>query len=177
MYVHPGLVFNSGPQISARAALTPIFIKLVLTETCHRMRRPQQDPVGCSGPPLPPPPPTLAAYCRCGVEHQSLTDCLEYSGFTILYEAHISIAKDPSRIPPRLPLNPPVVNMMLLSTEGNPVVFFATTILRQFVISDMQTLLGLYLVAYRFLRVSVLRWDGDGHSLLEPASNPPSARY
>lgn len=44
--------------------------------------------------------------------------------------------------------------MMLLSTDGNPVAFFVTTVLRQFEIADTQTLFGLYLVAYRFLRVS-----------------------
>ncbi|KAH6685889.1 hypothetical protein F5X68DRAFT_241186 [Plectosphaerella plurivora] len=98
------------------------------------------------------PPANLAAHCRCGIQHLNLTECLEYSSLAMLYEAHVGIAQDPERVPPRLPLNPPVANMILLSTEGNPVVFFASTILRQFVVSDIQTLLGIYLVAYRFLR-------------------------
>ncbi|XEV05134.1 hypothetical protein FSHL1_010421 [Fusarium sambucinum] len=89
--------------------------------------------------------------CRCGVQHHSQADCLEYRSFAILYETHAAFPQDPLHAR-SLPKNPSLPNMTLHSYGDNAVTCFLTSFLKGFEMSSVETLFGIYFFAYRLMR-------------------------
>ncbi|KAF4438664.1 bzip transcription factor [Fusarium austroafricanum] len=89
--------------------------------------------------------------CRCGVQHQTQSDCLEYRSFAILYETHAAFPKDPLHAR-SLPRNPELPNMTLHSYGDNAVTCFLTSFLKGFEMASVETLFGVYFFAYRLMR-------------------------
>ncbi|KAF5539258.1 bzip transcription factor [Fusarium mexicanum] len=89
--------------------------------------------------------------CRCGVQHHSQADCLEYRSFAILYETHAAFPKDPLHAR-SLPRNPELPNMTLHSYGDNAVTCFLTSFLKGFEMASVETLFGVYFFAYRLMR-------------------------
>ncbi|KAH6969445.1 hypothetical protein DER45DRAFT_549286 [Fusarium avenaceum] len=89
--------------------------------------------------------------CRCGVQHHSQSDCLEYRSFAILYETHAAFPQDPLHAR-SLPRNPSVPNMTLHSYGDNAVTCFLTSFLKGFEMASVETLFGVYFFAYRLMR-------------------------
>ncbi|KAF4493546.1 Beta-1,4-mannosyl-glyco 4-beta-N-acetylglucosaminyltransferase [Fusarium agapanthi] len=89
--------------------------------------------------------------CRCGVQHHSQADCLEYRSFAILYETHSTFPKDPLHAR-SLPRNPELPNMTLHSYGDNAVTCFLTSFLKGFEMASVETLFGVYFFAYRLMR-------------------------
>lgn len=90
--------------------------------------------------------------CRCGVQHHSQSDCLEYRSFAILYETHAAFPQDPLHAR-SLPRNPALPNMTLHSYGDNAVTCFLTSFLKGFEMASVETLFGVYFFAYRLMRV------------------------
>ncbi|KAM0234694.1 hypothetical protein ACHAP5_009964 [Fusarium lateritium] len=90
--------------------------------------------------------------CRCGVQHHSQSDCLEYRSFAILYETHAAFPQDPLHAR-SLPRNPSLPNMTLHSYGDNAVTCFLTSFLKGFEMASVETLFGVYFFAYRLMRV------------------------
>ncbi|KAF5657053.1 bzip transcription factor [Fusarium heterosporum] len=89
--------------------------------------------------------------CRCGVQHHSQSDCLEYRSFAILYETHAAFPQDPLHAR-SLPRNPSLPNMTLHSYGDNAVTCFLTSFLKGFEMASVETLFGVYFFAYRLMR-------------------------
>jgi hypothetical protein len=92
--------------------------------------------------------------CRCGVQHHSQADCLEYRSFAILYETHAAFPQDPLHAR-SLPRNPSLPNMTLHSYGDNAVTCFLTSFLKGFEMASVETLFGVYFFAYRLMRVCI----------------------
>jgi hypothetical protein len=92
--------------------------------------------------------------CRCGVQHHSQSDCLEYRSFAILYETHAAFPQDPLHAR-SLPRNPSLPNMTLHSYGDNAVTCFLTSFLKGFEMASVETLFGVYFFAYRLMRVCI----------------------
>ncbi|CEF88006.1 hypothetical protein FGSG_04939 [Fusarium graminearum PH-1] len=108
--------------------------------------------------PMPPPevmsslfPAPSHVDCRCGVQHHSQADCLEYRSFAILYETHAAFPQDPLHAR-SLPKNPALPNMTLHSYGDNAVTCFLTSFLKGFEMASVETLFGVYFFAYRLMR-------------------------
>ncbi|KAF5019402.1 hypothetical protein F66182_8602 [Fusarium sp. NRRL 66182] len=89
--------------------------------------------------------------CRCGVQHHSQSNCLEYCSFAILYETHAAFPQDPLHAR-SLPRNPTLPNMTLHSYGDNAVTCFLTSFLKGFEMASVETLFGVYFFAYRLMR-------------------------
>lgn len=98
---------------------------------------------------LPTPP---MVDCRCGVQHSSVADCLEYCSFTLLYETHAAFPQDPY-LTRSLPRNPTLSELLFQTNSGNPVALFLTTFVKEFKLTSVETLFGCYFFAYRLMRV------------------------
>ena len=104
-----------------------------------------------SAPPPPPPLPSVVE-CRCGIEHGDRFDCLEMRSFTMLYQAHIALSQNP-QLAFSIPRNPSLANLMLHSVAENPLTVILGSTLLQFEVQNVETLFGLYFLAYRLMRV------------------------
>ncbi|KAM5359699.1 hypothetical protein ACJZ2D_014268 [Fusarium nematophilum] len=96
----------------------------------------------------PTPPPI---DCRCGVQHSSQADCLEYCSFIILYETHSAFPRDPYRAR-SLPRNPTLSDLAFPTACSSPVVLFLSTFLRGFKLQSAETMFGIYFFGYRLMR-------------------------
>ena len=91
--------------------------------------------------------------CRCGVEHKSPKECLEYSTFLILLRAHENLSKCIHDTPPSLPRDPSLVSVFRHSCSSNPIVHILGSIFSRIHPVNVFTLFGIFLGMYRFLRV------------------------
>lgn len=85
--------------------------------------------------------------------HKELSECLEFNSFTVLYETQKALLESPL-MALSIPKNPTLPNLLLISTQDNSLTMFLGSTLRQFQVGNVETLCGLYLIAYRLLRVS-----------------------
>ncbi|KAL2113929.1 hypothetical protein VUR80DRAFT_1782 [Thermomyces stellatus] len=91
--------------------------------------------------------------CQCGFPHYDQFDCIDQCTITAFY--HHQVAYPTLRSPAGfLPRNPPLPAMMLHDTEENVATFLITGFLRQYRNKGIEQLLGFYLLAYRYMRVS-----------------------
>ncbi|KAL4974621.1 hypothetical protein BDW66DRAFT_139254 [Aspergillus desertorum] len=89
--------------------------------------------------------------CRCGVDHRSYYECLEYSTFFILLRAHQGLNKSISN-PTRLPRTPSLVHVFRPTSTDNPVIQILGLVFSQVRPANVRTLFACYVVMYRFLR-------------------------
>lgn len=102
--------------------------------------------------------------CRCGVEHKSPTECLEYSTFLILLRTHEKLSRSIYNTPPRLPRNPSLLSLFRHSCSNNPIIYILGSIFNRIHPVNVYTLFGIFLGMYRFLRVSLaLFFQSSGH--------------
>jgi hypothetical protein len=94
----------------------------------------------------------LIVICSCGIEHKTKSECLEYATYRILLRAHVAISNG-SLAFAHLPRTPSLANLLLHSTDDNPVVAALSDMFKQFETSSMPVLFGLYILLYRLLRV------------------------
>ena len=101
----------------------------------------------------------LLVDCRCGVVHRSPSDCLEYTTFRILLEAHEALADhdSTSSYSSRLPRTPELTHLFRPPSSEDPVSRVLASFMKQIKGSDTCTVLALYLIIYRFLRVSPIQ--------------------
>lgn len=90
--------------------------------------------------------------CRCGVDHRSYYECLEYSTFSILLRAHQGLNKSISNST-RLPRTPSLVHVFRPTSTDNPVIQILGLVFSQVRPANVRTLFACYVVMYRFLRV------------------------
>lgn len=93
--------------------------------------------------------------CRCGVDHRSYYECLEYSTFSILLRAHQGLNKSISNST-RLPRTPSLVHVFRPTSTDNPVIQILGLVFSQVRPANVRTLFACYVVMYRFLRVCLL---------------------
>lgn len=96
----------------------------------------------------------LVVDCRCGVPHRTQLDCLEYTTVFILLETHESLAGSLMPSIPQLPRTPSLIHIFRPFASTNPVSWILASFIQQVYPPDIRTLFALYLVMYRFLRVS-----------------------
>ncbi|KAL4805665.1 hypothetical protein BDV18DRAFT_152413 [Aspergillus unguis] len=89
--------------------------------------------------------------CRCGVDHRSYYECLEYSTFSILLRAHQGLDKSISNST-RLPRTPSLVHVFRPTSTDNPVIQILGLVFSQVRPANVRTLFACYVVMYRFLR-------------------------
>ncbi|KAL5333303.1 hypothetical protein BJX70DRAFT_381411 [Aspergillus crustosus] len=89
--------------------------------------------------------------CRCGVDHRSYYECLEYSTFSILLRAHQGINKSIANST-RLPRTPSLVHVFRPTSTDNPVIQILGLVFSQVRPANVRTLFGCYVLMYRFLR-------------------------
>ncbi|KAL4948530.1 hypothetical protein BDW69DRAFT_91041 [Aspergillus filifer] len=89
--------------------------------------------------------------CRCGVDHRSYYECLEYSTFSILLRAHQGLNKSISNST-RLPRTPSLVHVFRPTSTDNPVIQILGLVFSQVRPANVRTLFACYVVMYRFLR-------------------------
>jgi hypothetical protein len=90
--------------------------------------------------------------CRCGVDHRSYYECLEYSTFSILLRAHQGLNKSIANST-RLPRTPSLVHVFRPTSTDNPVIQILGLVFSQVRPANVRTLFACYVVMYRFLRV------------------------
>ena len=93
--------------------------------------------------------------CRCGVEHKSPTECLEYSTFLILLLTHENLSRCSYSTPPRLPRNPSLLSLFRHSYTSNPIIHILGSIFNRIHPVNVYTMFGIFLGMYRFLRVGL----------------------
>ncbi|KKK25667.1 hypothetical protein P175DRAFT_0511392 [Aspergillus ochraceoroseus IBT 24754] len=103
------------------------------------------------GPALGEPDNNVPVDCRCGVDHQSYYECLEYSTFLILFRAHQGLNKSISNST-RLPRTPSLVHVFRPTSTDNPVIQILGLVFSQVRPANVRTLFACYLIMYRFLR-------------------------
>ncbi|KAL3472290.1 hypothetical protein BJX99DRAFT_9160 [Aspergillus californicus] len=89
--------------------------------------------------------------CRCGVDHRSYFECLEYSTFSILLRAHQGLNKSITNST-RLPRTPSLVHVFRPTSTDNPVIQILGLVFSQVRPANVRTLFACYVVMYRFLR-------------------------
>ncbi|KAI9370180.1 hypothetical protein BJX61DRAFT_107607 [Aspergillus egyptiacus] len=89
--------------------------------------------------------------CRCGVDHRSYYECLEYSTFSILLRAHQGLNKSITNST-RLPRTPSLVHVFRPTSTDNPVIQVLGLVFSQVRPANVRTLFACYVVMYRFLR-------------------------
>lgn len=98
--------------------------------------------------------------CRCGVDHRSYYECLEYSTFSILLRAHQGLNTSLSN-PTRLPRTPSLIHVFRPASTDNPVIQILGLVFSQVRPANVRTLFACYVVMYRFLRVSLSYATGN----------------
>ncbi|KAL4785965.1 hypothetical protein BJX76DRAFT_322671 [Aspergillus varians] len=109
-------------------------------------------PMLVSTPALGEPDNNVPVDCRCGVDHRSYYECLEYSTFSILLRAHQGLNKSISNST-RLPRTPSLVHVFRPNSTDNPVIQILGLVFSQVRPANVRTLFACYVVMYRFLRV------------------------
>ncbi|KAL2827800.1 hypothetical protein BDW59DRAFT_54739 [Aspergillus cavernicola] len=89
--------------------------------------------------------------CRCGVDHQSYFECLEYSTFSILLRAHQGLNNSITNST-RLPRTPSLIHVFRPTSTDNPVIQILGLVFGQVRPANVRTLFACYVVMYRFLR-------------------------
>ncbi|KAL4875400.1 hypothetical protein BJY04DRAFT_164754 [Aspergillus karnatakaensis] len=108
-------------------------------------------PMLVPGPALGEPDNNVPVDCRCGVDHRSYYECLEYSTFSILLRAHQGLNKSISNST-RLPRTPSLVHVFRPTSTDNPVIQILGLVFSQVRPANVRTLFACYVVMYRFLR-------------------------
>lgn len=107
--------------------------------------------------------------CRCGVDHRSYYECLEYSTFSILLRAHQGLNKSISNST-RLPRTPSLVHVFRPTSTDNPVIQILGLVFSQVRPANVRTLFACYVVMYRFLRVRLIPClSSSSHALVTPS--------
>ncbi|KAJ6443957.1 NADPH-dependent 1-acyldihydroxyacetone phosphate reductase [Purpureocillium lavendulum] len=97
-------------------------------------------------------PPGLLFGCRCGIPHQDQSYCAEYASFSVLYQPHVTLLQQPCLDPAHLPRTPSLENLLLNTNYDNPLSSCLGRILRCFEAPNIETLFGVHLLVYRFLK-------------------------
>lgn len=90
--------------------------------------------------------------CQCGLQHLDRFDLVDACSMTTVYQRQTTIPWSSFAIP----RNPSLPSAMLHSTDENLATFLITGCLRQYKLKSMEQLLSLYLLGYRYMRVSPL---------------------
>ena len=156
----PGLTLDSGfgtyPSSSSAMATTPLVPAAGSSYSSLSQLQPPANDVNDMGSLLD----ALSEHqnrvlvdCRCGVEHKSPTECLEYSTFLILLRTHENLSRSIYSTPPRLPRNPSLLSLFRHSYTSNPVIHILGSIFNRIHPVNVFTMFGIFVGMYRFLRV------------------------
>ncbi|KAM3557347.1 hypothetical protein ARSEF4850_005115 [Beauveria asiatica] len=97
----------------------------------------------------------LMIECRCGKPHSADVQCTERIGVVMAVEFSSVSSHDNQRVM-TAPRNPTLPEMLLHHTDmSNPLAAIVSSILRQYDITHIDSLCGVFLLAYRLLRASI----------------------
>ncbi|KAM3448163.1 hypothetical protein MY3296_008084 [Beauveria thailandica] len=97
----------------------------------------------------------LMIECRCGKPHSADVQCTERIAVVMAVEFSSVSSHDNQRVM-TAPRNPTLPEMLLHHTDmSNPLAAIVSSILRQYDITHIDSLCGVFLLAYRLLRASI----------------------
>lgn len=94
----------------------------------------------------------LFVFCVCGIGHKCKTECLEYACYQILLKAQVTLLNG-IRAHVRLLPTPSLSQLLLQSTDDNPIVATMAAVFQCHKMSSIPVRFGLYILMYRLLRV------------------------